>query len=946
MRPLEIVISAFGPYAEEVKLNMEQLGKNGLYLITGDTGAGKTTIFDAVIYALYGEASGSIRTADMFRSKYAASDTPTFVSLRFLMRDEEYYVKRNPEYMRPSKRGKDKMTKETAGAELIMPNGKVISGVAAVNGTIIDVIGLNKSQFSQIAMIAQGDFLKLLLADTKQRISIFREIFHTKPYLNLQDKLKEMTSDLNAELSDAKKLLLNCISDVFCDEVGENFVMLENIKSDTGLGTLSETVLLIDRIIDEDNEKLSGVSQLIDSLDKRLTQNNQLLGKYEQLYKYETELRKLKTLLPEFERNYTFAQADYTKEKENEPLREQISADIQSNTADLRKYDEYEEKLKENSSLNKKLEAMQNELQLKKKSFTENEKRLKDYNDEMHSLKGCVSEYEQSKAQITRLMEHRQLTEELEVLAKSDKEAINSYYKALRDYEKANKEYEMSRAEYVVYERRYFDGQAGILAQGLTKDKPCPVCGSLHHPNPAISKDDMLTKEELDKYKEAVDIKWNECSKLSSLAGAKKGTSDSTHRNLIERAAAVLNISKEVLSRSDASVNPSLEETIEETKMLDVKISEAVQKLAAELDDCRGKYLLLEKNIARLNQLEELVPKLEQLKKESDAEISELEKGVVAKKVYLENSSQALEEIRNNLSFENRSCAKRHIEQLRQKKDILDRQLLEATQRLEAARLEYEKTRQQISFLETTINEEKSSEYDADGLRQAIEELTVEKKEVMSEKKQLDLRLAANTRAVASIREISAGMQEKESRLQWVKALSDTANGLILGKERIMLETYVQMSFFDKVIRKANLRFMTMTMGQYELVRSSNSGNLRSQSGLELDVIDHYNATTRSVKSLSGGESFKASLSLALGLSDEVQSQAGGIRIDTMFVDEGFGSLDEESLRQAIDALTGLADSNRLVGIISHVNELKDKIDKQIIVTKDRSGGSHAFCRC
>ena len=211
-----------------------------------------------------------------------------------------------------------------------------------------------------------------------------------------------------------------------------------------------------------------------------------------------------------------------------------------------------------------------------------------------------------------------------------------------------------------------------------------------------------------------------------------------------------------------------------------------------------------------------------------------------------------------------------------------------------------------------------------------------------NEKKELDLRIAVNERAAGAVKKIAAKSSEKEKQYQWVRALSNTANGALSGQDRIMLETYVQTAFFDRIIIRANTRFMQMTSGQFELVRAKTADNLRAQSGLELNVIDHYNGSIRSVKSLSGGESFKASLAMALGLSDEIQSQTGGIQIDTMFIDEGFGSLDENSLEQAIDVLLRLSESNRLVGIISHVSELKERIGRQIVIIKTPDGGSHA----
>ena len=231
-------------------------------------------------------------------------------------------------------------------------------------------------------------------------------------------------------------------------------------------------------------------------------------------------------------------------------------------------------------------------------------------------------------------------------------------------------------------------------------------------------------------------------------------------------------------------------------------------------------------------------------------------------------------------------------------------------------------------------------EIDEDKAAKRKKELTDQKNDADVHIKEINARASANRSIYKALKKQVESIADTEQKLRWVKALADTAGGNLQGREKVMLETYVQTAYFDRIISRANVRFMVMSGGQYELKRSSTADNNRSQSGLSLDVVDHYNGTERSVKTLSGGESFKASLSLALGLSDEIQASAGGIRLDTMFIDEGFGSLDEESLQQAMRALSGLAESDRLVGIISHVPELKEKIDRQIRVIKDRSGGS------
>ena len=232
MRPLKLILSAFGPYSEKTQLDMTQLGTGGIYLITGDTGAGKTTLFDAITYALYGEASGGSRTTEMLRSKYADAATPTFVELTFLLKGKTYVICRNPEYMRPSKRGAGKETKETAKAELTMPDGGVISGISAVNEKMTELLGIRKEQFTQIAMIPQGDFLKLLLSGTKERAAIFREIFNTRPYLQLQEQLKKEAGTLYNAIKDDEKSIRQYLAEVRCKKESAYADSLENLQKE------------------------------------------------------------------------------------------------------------------------------------------------------------------------------------------------------------------------------------------------------------------------------------------------------------------------------------------------------------------------------------------------------------------------------------------------------------------------------------------------------------------------------------------------------------------------------------------------------------------------------------------------------------------------------------------------------------------------------------------
>ena len=367
------------------------------------------------------------------------------------------------------------------------------------------------------------------------------------------------------------------------------------------------------------------------------------------------------------------------------------------------------------------------------------------------------------------------------------------------------------------------------------------------------------------------------------------------------------------------------------------------EEIEARLADTEIALKEKEEQISRQKEISRIIPAREDELEKIKSEILELEKELSAKRAAAEELSRIIEQTRTSLKFNSLDEATAHKTTLEKRHEEIKLLIENAKNSFDECDKKITELKAKIESLRQTLSE--SSEANENELRAKKEELIAKKKTLTDKRDGVNVRLSTNQSALEKIEALSASIQELEEKYTQVKALSDTANGLLSGKEKIMLETYIQMTYFDRIIARANTRLMIMSSGQYELKRRKSGGRQR-QIGLDLDVIDHYNGTERDVRSLSGGESFKASLSLALGLSDEIQSSSGGVRLDTMFVDEGFGSLDEESLSQAMRALYSLADGNRLVGIISHVSELKEKIEKQIVVKKKKSGGSTAEIIC
>lgn len=944
MRPVKLVLSAFGPYSSVTTLDMKKLGKGGLYLITGDTGAGKTTLFDAITYALYGEASGDTRTSEMLRSKYADAQTPTFVELTFEVKGKEYFIRRNPEYLRPAKRGADRETKETAKAELTFPDGRVVSGIAAVNSEIQAIIGLDKMQFTQIAMIPQGEFLKLLLSGTKERIAIFREIFNTKPYLKLQDSLKQETGQLYGQIKDSRKSILQYLKDIRCSAQSAYADSLENVKKDEGIGTLEDTLELIGDIIAEDEEELASINSNLRTVNQNIAELDNALGKYQQLEKIKKELAIASQTIEKYTQEEVLLKEQYKAGKAQEKERHALAVLIEMESKELHQYKEYKELEKVLEKEELELKKMQGVLSKTTKEAAQLTQIEKQYKEEADRLKSSGAVLERTLAQLRTNQEQGKRIEALQKSVDRNKKFINEMYLLRKKYLTANEELEQVRSIYEQMEKQFFDEQAGILAEKLQEGKACPVCGSLHHPNPAVLSGNAPTEEQLKAQKALFDEKSKIRSELSSRAGIAKGQAETAYYEMLEQFSHMADLENtEEMQKRDTD-ELTQEQMIAVTKKISGKVESALKTVTEQMSVLQSEQIRLEKEVRRLEELETLLPDCEKQRNERERSATQITKNISVLETQIAAWKEQLAEMKKGMKYQNETEAEQHIAQKKQEKRKMEQEFDSISKKYNDCKVSLKTAKNRVSDLTKQLKgEEAVSERQLETLTVSRKEQEGLRNENLKRKKEIDVRLAVNIKAKKAITDIAEKMSDTEKHYQWMRALENTACGTISGQNRIMLETYVQMAFFDRIIVRANTRFMVMTGEQYELVRSKTPGSFKSQSGLELDIIDHYNGTVRSVKSLSGGESFKASLAMALGLSDEIQSQSGGIQIDTMFIDEGFGSLDEESLQQAVEVLTRLSEADRLVGIISHVSELKERIEHQIIVTKKREGGSTAL---
>ena len=1195
MRPIKLTMTAFGPYSGTVTVNMDELGTHGLYLITGDTGAGKTTIFDAITYALYGETSGSkdnkSRTAKMMRSKYAGKSVETSVELTFEYRGKIYKITRKPDQEVQSKRDPDKLVTRTSKVELILPDPGALPMTKDkdVTKAITDIIGLDKNQFCQIAMIAQGEFMKLIKADTTERQKIYRHIFKTELYDELATRVKDDRSEAKKVRDDQENIIKNMLSEIQApSDYGRidviNKIKEDNFSENNKLDSLDE-LIEYDRRLREDSEKQEKElenqkevqSKKIDKVKaahetkQQLDDNNKLLSdkqvtlnekteeldKEQQQNEYFKKLRNDTTLLENSLADYDSMES-YAKESsiltaniENENNRLSLLDQTKTSkeeTLGIKKTELQSETLQ---GLDVKLESLNNEsnklydedkklnelaqgyneitgeektlarlkdsfitalddcvaakakyagelagfadyqkemLTLMQQQTADKENRVKNKEARLDSLSNAGERLIKAENQIAEVKAHIEKIGRLSL----DKKYLDSLYKDIKASEFYLQESlqtakNANRAYADAYEL-FLNNQAGQLAKELKDNTPCPVCGSLSHPRIALLPDHAPDKNKVDKLKATADkaesereqrekqrdtlqARYNE--KLSALNDAAKELFGEEYS--FEKFDSYVSAKTEQLDRNMQACSMELDnaradndlrkklaeeiksdkDKIEAEKNENSKLREAIAKYEEQSKNTRSEFdefihetaprdlakLNITHNIddsftiirttklpssqkaenslrsytSSFNDTEDKIRAIEQLKhtfveKGSDQlgndftlenaplKISDNLKGMqdririvnqnkedVTGKIkikedldrYIEQLTKDIENCKNSINVINNKLTefrtkkthcdeeyKKLKEKLKYETKAEVKQTIELNsglitqhdKKLNDLNSEVQTVRDEISTLNGTIRQleesfDESYLLDIEEQYHILTDIEHALKECRESLNDVTLRLTSNQRIRGSLDKEYKAFNEYENRFKMIDALSKyirarTADGADIGK--VSLETFVLGRYLDRILKFANERLSVMTNGQYELKRREEAENNRSQTGLDLDILDHYNETQRSISSLSGGESFKASLALALGLSDEIQHSQGGITLDTMFVDEGFGSLDDESLQSALRMLmelTGESDDShkgRLIGIISHVSDLKNKIDKQIVVTKDRDNGSKA----
>ncbi len=1042
MKPLHLVMSAFGPYAARTEIPFEPFG-GGLFLICGDTGAGKTTIFDAISFALYGEVSGSVRTLNFLRSQFALPETKTFVELTFSHGGKSYTVWRNPSYKRPRKRGTGE-TEEAADAALTRPDGSVCTGSGRVTQEITSLLALDYRQFKQTSMIAQGEFLALLLAESTERAEIFRRLFSTEPYRNIQDALKNRELEMKRQYEEEARSILQHLSGIQPDgEVLAEDALREILgQSDVNqaprlLALLGKSVAREEAEAGAQSERLAAQRRQIERLAGELASARNLARAFEaleQAKKHSAELDtktkemdaaeerlrrserartevlpaqqalqreekaarqlaaevdRLSVTIAEKNKAFTVLQAAWEAERGREPEREELAGKLRSLAASKQAYEQIRTLQREAAALERTLEDAKRsaeKLRADRAGTEAQRQKLSARADELKDAEvqrlSCRTALQAAEEKIRKLLG---IVSEIDgVLALGGK-----YEEHKAAFAEAESAFRLSGEKSDRAEQAFFRQQAGLMASDLREGEPCPVCGSRSHPHKAVLTEqapDEVALKRLKDEKERCRVRLQEIA-LSMKEAEAKLRADG--ENLRKAAAEVL-----AESTGEADAAALRKKTVEVGRNMRAQQEALARQLAGLEALCREK----EEGAVTLKRLEELSAaqaeneqRLEKEQNESLASLKahregvrtlldtlpfpspeEADRAAAAWSKELDARKHALEE--SDKAY--RACLNERDRAAAVQADN-SRKLTAAKEETARCRNEYRLKlagngfADEAEYLSMLLPQEQAellrkilSDFhdDCRSTKEAVQRLTGEtagktpddpkrieaaltaaQQEAESAEKALrarTVRLEGNRKIALRAGEALAGREKLEEEYTCVRTLSQTANGGLTGRRKLNFELYVQASYFGRILEQANKRLLKMTEGRYALQRRASDSGLRSQTGLEIDVLDHYTGQIRDVKSLSGGEAFKASLSLALGLSDVVQGNAGGVQIETMFIDEGFGSLDDESRRLAISTLAGIAGGNRLVGIISHVSELREQIDRKIIVQRGISGSN------
>ncbi|MBE3569716.1 MAG: SMC family ATPase [Bacillales bacterium] len=1039
MRPLRLTLQAFGPYAGKEVIDFTKLGNRTMFVITGKTGAGKTTIYDGICFAIYGKASGEDRSGTDLRSHFADPEILTEVSLLFSLRGQTYYIVRSPQQEKKKARG-DGMTTVNGKAELyrITDQGEkqiIASNVRETDEKIKELIQLDANQFRQILMIPQGEFRKLLVSDSKEKEAILQKLFHTELYKKIEEKLKEEADQLKSNVQQRKqeqerllksirahsRKLLEALHQETLDpqrilellsselkewrsrytliesEISEKQVQRDELKEQMTQGKAILDQFTLKRQLEEEKTQLERQKGEVEKqqleverakkaakLDQQENQCRRLHAEIQELEKrnqtFQNQLSELEPQLIAAEKNWEEEQG---KEEERKNAVEAISR-LKALENDIQSYEEETKALE-------KMMVQWKERQQEKQTYTDQLKKIEESLEQKNSL---LSELEQTKIL---LLQRERLIEKTERIVNRllkyqdeqnrEERTLSALAAAEKQLQAAERAFLDAKATVQHLEKEWRDGQAGILAQSLQEQEPCPVCGSIHHPDPAQYKHELPSEEDLNSAKKQaaqVEKRKQEAERKTFQLQLELKTIENSKEEIRKELESLFpNFSEESLSADIKEQQSSLQELKQrkrqdekallkeqelktEVEQLDVQkqqVENALEKCLETVDEIEKQMMMKRANIERMNAqipenlrskssfqkaLQERIEYQESLQKSYDdaqKRYQELKMKMVKLHSHVEEVTNTLFEKKKQMDLERNT-----FKQMLKEEGFPDYQHYEEAKRTEQDIKVLEKAIQDFweryRYVSSRMDElERVLEGihipDLDRLNQKLNEIMEELAQLDEKRTSTLLTIQNNEMIYQNVTEINQEMEQLEEQYKTFGHLYEITKGQ--NPHRLTFERYVLAAFLDDILLSANERLAKMTGGRYRMLRKRVRSKGNVQSGLELLIYDQYTGQTRHVKTLSGGESFKASLSLALGMADVVQSYAGGISLETMFIDEGFGTLDPESLDQAIEALMDIQDSGRLVGIISHVPELKERIDARLEVVSTQNGSHTKF---
>ena len=932
MRPLMLELCAFGPYAGKTVLDFSAFGKGGLFLISGDTGAGKTALFDAITFALYGEVTGAYREPSMLRSDFAEPAATACVRLTFEHAGRQYTVTRAPEQTRRKARGEGTTT-VAARAELVREPEPPVSGMRQVTAAVTALLGIDAQQFAQVSMLAQNDFTRLLNAPSADRTRILRQIFGTGSYQKLADAAADHAREAEKAAARANDALVLYMSNLQAAPDAPQAPDLAALQAARDPYRAAEAAQLAKALIASDTRAAAETTQAVETLDAAIAKTAAALETARSRAGLMRELEQVRRDRDAQDKALPALQTAWEAAEARRPQLEQLTAQLHTLADQEPRYQQ--------------LTALQQQAARDQRTAADCAANAGQARQQLDKLAAQLAETEKTlaglgspEAELTRLQNQAEMAGQLLEACTDCLDRLPGLQRARAEalqaqdaYRTAQNRADRAASHHAALLRSLNAQRAGLLARDLTEGMPCPVCGATHHPSPATLPEAAVTESQVDAAARELAAAQKAATKASETAGRCQAAAQAAEQSLTRDADAFF------ARRGSRYAGPRAAELSQEALR---------QALSAQRDSLRGGLAGLQQQITRLTdrkakaeQLTRQRATLTQRRTGLEQSWTDLQRQAAELAAAAAASAAKAKAAAESLPYPDRNALNTARTRLEQQAAALKAALDKAAADRQAAQDRRNALDSRAAALEQALaaGTEAPESSDADTLARTLDRQKSDRAAAETARREADRRLTANREAARLLAGAQKTADAARDRYAVWDSLARTLKGNLPGRIKLPFEQYVQAFYFDEVIEAANRRFTRMTDGQYTL-RRRKSEAIGDRTALDLDVFDAYTGKYRPVASLSGGESFMAALSLALGISDIIQQSAGGVRIDTLFIDEGFGTLDADALEKAVDTLAGLAGSDRLVGVISHVEALKNRLTRQILVEKTRAGST------